>query len=227
MDGHAQGHQSEEGHMPRKFHLLALCLLCLTGFLTLSVLLASQGALGSTNLLENPGFESGTADWYPSSDITFTTSTLHVHSGQWAAALNKGGTTWQIWIWQDVSVVPSAAYTVTGWVYENDPNFDKACLRITWRGSTWLDSVEDCLDGDYDFYRPITLASVIAPPDAVTARIKAVAYIGAADPSIPVYFDDLSLTSSVPPTPTPTTAPAPTGTPFYVPMVVKNYPGGQ
>jgi hypothetical protein len=221
MDGHAQGHQSEEDHMPRKVHLLALCLLCLTGFLTLSVLLASQGALGSTNPLQNPGFESGTADWYPSPDITFITSTLHVHSGQWAASLNKTVTSGQIWIWQDVSVVPSATYTVTGWVYEDDPNFDKSCLRIAWPGSTWVGSVEACLDGDYGSYRPITLASVIAPPDAATARIWAVAYIGEAVPSIPVYFDDLSLTSSVPPTPTPM------GTPFYVPMVVKNYPGGQ
>jgi hypothetical protein len=221
MDGHAQGCQSEEDHMPRKVHLLALCLLCLTCFLTLSVLLASQGALGSTNLLENPGFESGTADWYPSSGITFTTSTLHVHSGQWAASLSKTVTSGQIWIRQDVSVVPSATYTVTVWVYENDPNFDKSCLRIAWPGSTWVGSVEACLDGDYGFYRPITLASVIAPTDAATARIWAVAYIGEAVPSIPVYFDDLSLMSSVPPTPTPM------GTPFYVPMVVKNYPGGQ
>jgi hypothetical protein len=221
MDGHAQGHQSEEGHMPRKSHLLALCLLCLTGFLTLSVLLASQGALGSTNLLQNPGFESGTADWYPLTGITFTTSTLHVHSGQWAAELNKSGTMGEIWIWQNVSVVPSAAYTVTGWVYEDDPKFDKSCLRITWPGSTSSDSVEACLGGDYGDYRPITLASVIAPTDAVTARIWVVADIGEPNPSIPVYFDDLSLTSSVLPTPTPV------GTPFYVPMVVKNYPGGQ
>ncbi|NIN64416.1 MAG: hypothetical protein GTO63_06885 [Anaerolineae bacterium] len=218
MDRHAQGRQSEEDHTPRTFHPLALCLLCLTGFLTLCVILASQNAIGSTNLLKNPGFESGTADWYPSSGTTFTTSTLHVHSGQWAASLNKGGTTGEIWTWQDVSVVPSAAYTVTGWVYEDDPNFDNACLRITWRGSTWLYSVEECLEGDYDFYRPITLASVIAPPDAVTARIMAVADIGAVDPSIPAYFDDLDLTSSVPPTP------PPMGTPFYVPIVVKSYP---
>ena len=216
MDRHEQDRQSEDGHAAGKPHLLALCLLSLTALLALSVLLASYSALGSTNLLSNPGFENGTSNWQPSFDITFTTSTQHVHSGEFAASLYKSGTIGEIWIRQDVSVVPSAAYTLTGWVYNDDAKYDQVCLRIRWRASDWLGAVQDCLEGDYDFYRAITLPSVIAPPDAVTARIMAVADISTASPQEPVYFDDLSFTSNIPPTPTPMA--------FYVPLVVKSYP---
>lgn len=216
MDRHEQDQQSEGGHGAGKPHLLALCLLSLTALLALSVLLASYSALGSTNLLSNPGFENGTSHWYPSYGITFTTSTLHVHSGQWAASLIKTDTGGEIRIFQDVSVVAGAAYTLTGWIYDDDAKYDQVCLRIRWRASDWLGAVQDCLEGEYDFYRPITLSSVIAPPDAVTARIMAVADISTVSPQEPVYFDDLSFTSNIPPTPTPMA--------FYLPLVVKSYP---
>jgi hypothetical protein len=117
-----------------------------------------------------------------------------------------------------VSVVPSATYTLTGWVYMDDANFAQACLRIRWRDTEGLDSVQTCLDGQNDYYRPITLGSVIPPSDTVTARIMAVGDISEPNPPSPVYFDDLSFTSNIPPTPTPMA--------FYVPLVVKNYPSG-
>lgn len=220
MNGHERDQQSEDDHETRKRRLLALCLLIPLALLTLSVLLASQSALGSTNLLSNGGFESGTSNWQPSYEygITFTTSISPVHSGQWAASLISTDPSGEIWIRQDVSVVPSATYTLTGWVYMDDANFAQACLRIRWRGTEWLDSVQTCLYGQNDFYRPITLGSVIPPSDTVTARIMAVAEIGPTGPQEPVYFDDLSFTSDIPPTPTPIA--------FYVPLVVKNYASG-
>jgi hypothetical protein len=220
MNGHERDQQSEDDHKTRRPRLLALCLLIPLALLTLSVLLASQSALGSTNLLSNGGFESGTSDWQPSHTlgITFTTSTVHVHSGQWAASLIRIDTGGEIWIRQDISVVPSATYTLTGWVYMDDANFAQACLRISWRATEELDSVQTCLYGQNDFYRPITLGPVIPPSDTVTARIMAVGDINEASPSNPVYFDDLSFTSNIPPTPTPMA--------FYVPLVVKNYASG-
>lgn len=220
MDGHAQGHQSEEGRTPRRIPLLALCLLCLTTLLVLSVLLSTHRALAAANLIANPGFEDGIGNWQPLLGITFTTSTQHVRSGDWAAALSKSGTTGLIWIFQDVSVVAGATYTLTGWVYQNDPKFDQACLRIRWRGSDWLNTQQWCVASPADYFRPITSEAVIAPVGAITARVMAVADISEANPSIPVYFDDLCFTSSLDPPPTPM------GTPFYVPMVVKNYATG-
>lgn len=218
MNGHERDQQSEDDHKTRRPRLLALCLLIPLTLLTLSVLLASQSALGSTNLLSNGGFESGTSDWQPSYGISFTTSISPVRSGQWAASLIMTHTTGEISIRQDVSVVPSATYTLTGWVYMDDSYFTNACLRISWRDTEELDSVQTCLDGQNDFYRPITLGSVIPPSDTVTARIMAVAEIGTTGPQEPVYFDDLSFTSDIPPTPTPIA--------FYVPLVVRNYPSG-
>jgi len=218
MDRHEQEQQSEDGHGAGKPHLLALCLLSLLALLTLSVLLASQSALGSTNLLTNPGFENGTSDWQPSYVITFTTSTLHVHSGEWAASLNSSGPAGgEIYISQDVDVVPGAAITLTGWVYKDERMFDRACLRIDWRNLQWP-AVQDCLETNDDLYRLITVTAATAPTD--TARIMALAIISEPTPPNPVYFDDLSLTSSVEATPTPTLP----GTPFYLPLAVKNYP---
>lgn len=216
MDRHEQDRQSEDGHGAGKPHLLALCLLSLLALLTLSLVLAASTALESANLLTNGGFEDGTEGWTASSVATFVTVTDPVSSGNWAASLYKSGTIGEIWIRQDVSVLPSAAYTLTGWIYDDDAKYDQVCLRIRWRASDWLGAVQDCLEGDYDFYRAITLPSVIAPPDAVTARIMAVADISTASPQEPVYFDDLSFTSNIPPTPTPMA--------FYVPLVVKSYP---
>jgi len=213
MDGHEQDRQSEDGHAAGKPHLLSLCLLSLTALLALSVLLASYSALGSTNLLSNAGFENGTSNWQPSFDITFTTSTQHVHSGEFAASLNKSGPIGEIYIFQDVDVVAGAAITLTGWVYKNELMFDRACLRIAWPGSQSPD-VESCLEANDDLYRAITVTSATAPTD--TARIMAVANISTRDPQEPVYFDDLSVTSNIPPTPTPMA--------FYVPLVVKSYP---
>jgi len=219
MNGHERDQQSEDDHNTRRPRLLALCLLIPLALLTLSVLLASQSALGSTNLLSNGGFESGTRGWqsFPPA-ATFITVTEPVTSGTWAASLNKGGTIGEICIFQDVEVQAEATYTLTGWVYMDDANFAQACLRISWRGTEELDSVQTCLYGRNDFYRPITLESVIPPSDTVTARIMAVGDISEPNPSNPVYFDDLSFTSNIPPTPTPIA--------FYVPLVVKNHPSG-
>lgn len=218
MNGHERDQPSGDGHKTRKPQLVAISLLVPLALLTLSALLASQSALGSTNLLSNEGFEDGTTDWVNSPHTTFITVTEPVTQGAWAASLNESGAVEEIYIFQDVDVEAGATYTLTGWVYMNDDKFNEACLRIRWRGSVWIDRVQTCLEGKYGSYRPITVGSIIAPTDAMTARIMALASIRDA-PDEPVYFDDLTFTSNIEPTPTPT----PMGTPYYVPLVVKSY----
>lgn len=218
MDHDERPHESGDGHGTRRPQLLALSVLFPVALLALSLLISSGNALGSTNVLKNGGFEDGTSYWYPSYGITFTTSTLHVRSGDGAASLVRDDTIGEIWILQDMSVVPGATYTLTGWVYQNEPNVDQACLRIRWRGSDWLDTEQWCAPGQADYYRPFTSEPVMAPPDAITARVLALADIGESGMQEPVYFDDLSFTSSLDPTP------APAGTPFHVPLVLKHYP---
>jgi hypothetical protein len=193
----------------------------LLALLVVFLLLASGGALGSTDLLTNGGFEDGTTGWsrFPG-DTIFVTVADPVHSGEWAASLNRSGVTGDIWIRQDVSVVAEEHYILTGWVYNNEPSFNRVCLRIRWPGHPSLD-VQSCVDGLASYYRPITVSST-SPPGATTARIMAMAEVGSVNPPHPVYFDDLSFTSNVDPTPIPTPTPRPFS--VFVPLVLKSYP---
>jgi hypothetical protein len=213
----------EDGHAMRRPLLLGLSLLFPFVLLLFSLLLASQSALGSAELLSNGGFEDGTTGWYRShEDVSFVTVTHPVHSGEWAASLNRGDLTGDIWIYQDVGVVAGGTYTLTGWAYMNDPSFDQVCLRIAWLPPS-SPAVQRCLDIVAPDYRPITVGPNVAPMDAVTARITARAKIGTSNPPSPVHFDDLSFTSNVSATP----VPSPSGpVSFYMPLVLKNYPSG-
>jgi hypothetical protein len=217
MKGHEQGQQTKEGHAASKPLLLGFSLLFPLVLLIFSLILASQGALGSTNLLTNGGFEDGTTGWTKFlADVIFVTVTDPVHSGEWAASLNRKHVPGEIWIYQNVDVVAGTTYTLTGWAYNNEPSFLQVCLRIKWLNSQYPDVESSCLDGLAAYYRPITVSSATAPPDATTARIMAVAEIADPNPPNPVYFDALSLTSNIPPTPTPI--------PCYVPLLLKDYP---
>ena len=57
--------------------------------------------------------------------------------------------------------------------------------------------------------RPITVGPTLAPPDTSKARIKIIAGIRTADPPSLVYFDEISLTSSMQPS-------------GYFPLLLKN-----
>jgi len=217
MKGHEQGQRTKEGHAASRPLLLGLGLLFPLVLLMLSLILASQCAVGSTSLLTNGGFEDGTTGWTRSpGDAIFVTVADPVHSGAWAASLNRKHVSGEIWIYQNVDVVAGTSYTLTGWAYSVESGFLEVCLRIKWLESQYPDVESSCLDGLAAYYRPITLSAVTAPPDATTARIIAVAEIADPSPPKPVYFDDLSLTSNIPSTPTPI--------PCYVPLVVNDYP---
>jgi hypothetical protein len=208
MDGRGRSLHIDGGQRSGKSRFLTIAIASALTTLLLSLFLST--ALGQDNLLSNGGFEDGTSSWNTSYGATFVTITEPVSSGLWAASLYRGGTTGEIWIYQDVPVEPSATYTLTGWALKNDSHFDPVCLRIEWPGSTALPS-DDCLYGDNDYYRPITIGPTLPPSDASVARIKAVADIFAANPPGPVYFDELSFTSSLERT-------------GYLPLLLKNYP---
>jgi hypothetical protein len=207
MDGRGRSHHSEGDQCSRKSRFLTIAIASALATLLLSLLLNT--ALGQENLLSNGGFENGTSSWNTSYGATFVTVTEPVSSGLWAASLYRGGTTGEIWIYQDVPVEPSATYTLTGWALKNESLFLRVCLRIEWPGSEAPPS-EDCFSGDNDYYRAITVGPTLPPSDASVARIKAVADIFGANPPSPVYFDELRFTSSMEPS-------------GYFPLLLKNY----
>jgi hypothetical protein len=206
MDDHGAGQQSGGGGSKRWLVLtwavvLGLAPVAVSFFLTL------ETALGYDNLLGNGGFEHGTSGWTASTGATFITVTEPVSSGNWAAAIS--GTIGSIWIYQDMEIIPGATYTLTGSIYKNEPRFDEACLRIKWLASGSPD-LQKCLSDDNDFYRPITLGPTEAPLDATSAKIECVAVIRTSPLTNPIYFDELSLTSSM----------MPNG---FFPLSLKNY----
>jgi len=198
------------------FLIVWVCSLLLAAPLSPSPGRASDGS----NLLQNPGFEEGTTGWDVDHDTTqFVTATEPVHSGTWAASLNRtDGVPGQIYIYQDVEgIIGGMPYTLSGWATSNS-NFWWVKLRIDWRNASgsvgrWVDS--DALTGDEEEFQLLTIPkegegeSVRAPPDATIARIKCMASIQNPSPATPVFFDELSFTFQ--------------GWKVYVPRVVKNY----
>lgn len=207
MDGCERSHHTDGGQSFRKSRFLLFTIASSLATLLLSLFLNT--ALGQDNLLSNGGFEDGTSSWNTSYGATFVTVTEPVSSGLWAASLYRGGTTGEIWIYQDVPVEPSATYTLTGWALKNESLFLRVCLCIEWPGSEGPAS-EDCFSGDNNYYRPITIGPTLPPSDASVARIKAVAEILGANPPSPVYFDELNFTSSMEQS-------------GYLPLLLKNY----
>ena len=211
MDDHGAGQQSGGGGRSKRCRFLTLAVVLGLAPVAVSFFLTLKTALGwDQNLLQNGGFEQGTSGWTASYGATFITVTQPVTSGNWAASLDRTDTTGEIWIYQDVVVVPGATYTLTGWIYQNEPGFDEACLRIEWVESGSPD-LQECLPGNNDFYRPITVGPTDAPHDATQARISAAANVGYTQHSYPVFFDELRLTSNM----------MPIG---FMPLSLKNYP---
>lgn len=200
------------------FLIVWVCLLILAALLSPSSGRASDGS----NLLQNPGFEEGTEDWHVDHETTqFNTVTEPVHSGQWAASLNRAdGFGGEIYISQDIEgIVGGMSYALSGWATCNS-NFRWVKLRIDWRNASgsvgrWVDS--DPLTGDEEEYQLLTIPKegegegVRAPADATIARIECMACIQNPNPETPIFFDDLSFTFQG------------LNSKVYLPLVVKNY----
>lgn len=204
--------------------LFASLIVCFCFFLLLALLLSptSGRASDGSNLLQNPGFEEGTDHWLsrPSAAAFVVTDTMeYVHSGTWAASLNRtDAVTGQIYISQDVDVVGGAFYTLTGWAYKDSANFQSVYLRIEWRDAA-LQIVSEVdshlLTDNEDAYHLLCIPRECdgtgeqAPNNAVKARIKCVAHIQEPNPATPVFFDDLRFTFQ--------------GSKVCLPLVVKNH----
>jgi hypothetical protein len=201
--------------------LIAFLVMWVSLLLLAALLSPSPGRASSgSNLLQNPGFEEGKTSWSSGpQDATFTITNTQVHSGSWAASLNRtDGEGGEIYIYQDVPVLGGQFYNLSGWAYKNDSGFNCVKLRIEWKDAalqTVGDEESHPLAEDEDAYHLLCVprecdgTGVRAPANAVKARIEGVAYIASPNPENPVFFDDLSFTFQ--------------GSKVYIPFVVKNY----
>jgi hypothetical protein len=102
--------------------------LAAAGLLAGGVLITTQLASAATNLVSNPGFESGLAGWSCSGGSTVG-SPVHSGSAALAGAVSSSDTAQCT---QNVSVVSGSAYTLTAWVQGN-----YVYLGVTGGASTW------------------------------------------------------------------------------------------
>jgi hypothetical protein len=211
MDDHGAGQQSG-GRVSKRCLVLALAIVLGVAPVIVSFFLTLKTALAwDQNLLQNGGFEEGTSGWMASFGADFITVTDPVSSGNWAGALNGSGTTGEIYVHQQVNVLPGATYTVTAWIYKDEPSFSYVRLGMYWLDSQWDDPASADLTDDAGFYRPITLGPAVAPPDASRAQIRLVAWIRESPAEEPICFDELTVNSNMVPV-------------AFIPVCLKNYP---
>jgi len=198
----------------------------LVAVLAVLAFLAVTGSASAApdELLMNGGFEDG-ADYWQEANCAFglTSDPILVLVGVVAAALTDDSGAG--WIGQVVQVQPGATYGLSGWVLKDDAGIERVFLRIRWYASEdgWGqqlgDIVSPLVTGDSSDYRSVAVTAK-APAQAHSARVECVLeMVDAPAGAATAYFDDVSFTGAVPPTPTPcaTPTPVPTATPTVVP----------
>ncbi len=195
-----------------------------------SVNTTGTSLLGTEQLLQNPGFETGFWDpWetFGSPALTDTES----HSGFWSAELG-GYNDADDEIWQEVDIPADATnVTIDFWVQlstdETDTEVDYFCYVIYDQTGT-TDYVSDCFDfglmGDVDWAEETYSLTAEQLAD-VAGQTVLFSFVVLTDESLPsrAWVDDTALyvttpdvttpTPTVTPTPTPTSTPTPTTTP--------------
>lgn len=81
------------------------------------ILLLSACGLAAQNLIQNPGFESGTTGWFGWGPVTFTSSTSQPHTGSRSASVQNRTNTWH-GVAQSLlgDLQPTHSYRVSAWV---------------------------------------------------------------------------------------------------------------
>jgi chitinase len=181
---------------PRTRALIAIATsaaLALAGALTL----ATTANAATTNLLTNPGFETGTLTGWTCDTGTAAVVTSPVHTGSHALAATPTGSD-DAQCTQTVSVLPSTQYTLSGY-FEGNYTY----IGITNGTSTWTTNSTS--------WTPLTTTYTTS-----STQTSLQFYIHGWYAQGTYYADDLALTGpagSAPPTTTPPTTTPPTTTP--------------
>src|SRR5882762_7942336 len=83
----------------------------------LALLLAAAGPAAAQNLAQNPGFESGTANWSAFGPVTFTTPTTQPHTGARSAFIQNRTDTWNGVAQSFLGILQNTnTYRISAWV---------------------------------------------------------------------------------------------------------------
>lgn len=190
-------------HLYRRFVLISLAALFVIGGTNalLFLLHVPQARAASTNLVTNPGFETGDLSGW-NCDAGDTVASSPVHSGSHALQMNpSNSTTGQCT--QTISVQANASYTLTAYV-----DGPYAYIGVDGYSDTWTTS-SSYTQLTYTFTTGASTSSVVIYVHGWYAQGN-------------VYVDDVALSgptgSNTPtPTPPPTTTPTPTPPPTTTP----------
>ncbi len=165
--------------------------------------------------LRNGGFEDLDAGGAPFAWEKYggvLSSDARSHSGSRAARLDSATASTK-WLHQAVIVQPGAWYAFDAWVLHGDAAVGSAFLRVSWYTSAdasgaAIDTADSTtrLNAPSAAYRHLTTDAVAAPPDARSARVRAM-LSPASNAAASILVDDAAFYAVAPPSndPTPVT----------------------
>jgi hypothetical protein len=170
---------------------------------------AGTAAVMARGWLLNGGFEEGEGDrpvaWQKFGGFLYR-STAVSRSGSFAGGFSST-TAATKWVYQPVIVEPGRWYSFQGFVLKNGPPESTVFLRVSWystadaSGASFAssDSPESLLGSD-PLFRYLSTGSVVAPPEARSARARIILVPASAAPE-GIYMDDFVFQETLPATP--------------------------
>jgi Zn-dependent metalloprotease len=155
------------------------------------------GGGGGTNLLANPGFESGATSWTSTSGVITNSSGAFPHSGSYYAWLDGYGSSHTDSVQQSVAIPSASSATLSFYLYVDTAEttsstaYDTLKVQVTSGGTTsTLATYSNLNAGSSYVQRSVNLS-------AYTGKTVTVKFLGVEDSSLATSFlvDDTSLTT--------------------------------
>jgi len=173
----------------------------------------------ATNVISNPGFETGAINsgWFQCGNASASISTLHPHAGRYdqLSGMTNNEPNGDAGVCQAVTVPTNG--TLTFWVYQQTDEVDTS---YSWQEADLLDSSGNVVQNFYTsannnagwVQQSVNLSAYAGGSYYLYFGVHGSPYPGMYDAQ---YLDDVSLTNGSTSTPAPTATPAPTPTPIH------------
>ena len=148
----------------------------------------------ASNIVSNPGFESGLAGWLvDSSDNWFIDTIPNTGSNDISTGCLGAGCLTNAFFFQDLSTVIGQSYDLSFWAFfEGGAPGEIDEIKVTWGGSTAIDIVNPAVPDDV--YFQYSVSNLLATSS--TTRLK---FFGRDDPGM-LAVDDISVSTPEPST---------------------------
>jgi arylsulfatase A-like enzyme len=163
-------------------------------------------ALLGPNLLLDPGFDAGGADWQNSSAAGRSLDATEIHTGSYSELI-QGSATVENVVFQDVAVTAGQTFSAGAWVKTDGLEDSGASVEVLWLDNLGLPEVIPPADllgtdvvGNLTGVQDWSLlnGSFVAPAGAVVARLQLRVSLETDDAGS-AWFDDGSLAVEIPP----------------------------